>query len=238
MLLSNMVVLVVVFRSIEETSVLSPPRRLDLSFDQSVHVVTTRFMQHQPSLLSLGHARLELFKTFCLQTMAYQSTADFLWFILIDPNLHIELLDGMKRLISRYPNVFLIRSQSSRVDLVGLNHSLVESGNLQTLDRAARAIPNKVFINTRLDADDGLDRHVLNAINELAIEQLSNIENKSLGWSSYCVNRHFEWHSIVPTVNDTVAINPAGNLLLVQKVHCVTPGAFPSCDYTYRDLSL
>lgn len=224
--LSNMVVLVLVFQDLEENDIVSPPRRLDLSFDEAVHVVTTRFMQHQPSLLALGHARLELFKTFCLQTMQYQDTSDFLWLILIDPDLHPELLQGMKKLVSHYPNVYLIRCQTSTIDLQTLNHSLVESGDLHTLTRAAKAVSSKVLINTRLDADDGLDRHVLSTLHTLAVQQLSNVvpSTSELGWASYCIHRHFEWHSIVPTLNQTFTSNPAGNLLLVQKEHCVTPG--------------
>jgi len=221
--LFNMVVMVLVFRDLEEKDIVSPPRRLDLSFDEAVHVVTTRFMQHQPSLLALGNARLELFKTFCLQTMHYQDTSDFIWLILVDPDLHPELLDGMKRFVSHFPNVFVVRCQTSMVDLQTLNHSLVESGNLRTLTRAAKAATTKVLINTRLDADDGLDRHVLKAVNRMAVEQLSHVPSDSKGWASYCIHRHFEWHSVVPTLNDTYT-NPAGNLLLVQKDHCVTPG--------------
>lgn len=223
-----MVVLVMVFQDFDDQQQQqqqdSAPRRLDLSFHDAVHVVTTRFMQHQPSLLALGHARLKLFETFCLQTMRYQDTSDFLWLILIDPNLHPELLQGMKELVSQYPNVFLIRCQDSIVDLTSLNHSLVESGNLRTLKRAAQAISSKLLIHTRLDADDGLDCHVLRTLKQMAVQHLSNIPRNSKGWASYCIHRHFEWHSIVPTRNETLPIDPAGNLLLVQKIHCVTPG--------------
>ena len=220
-----MVALVVVFQEFDQPANAVPPRRLDdLSFNDAVHVVTTRFMQHQPSLLALGHARLKLFKSFCLQTMKYQDTADFLWLILIDPLLDQELLNGMKELVSHYPNVFLIRCQDSIVDLPSLNHSLVESGNLQTLERAAKAIPSKVLIHTRLDADDGLDCHVLRLVKQMAVQHLSQVPSGTKGWTSYCIHRHFEWHSIVPTLNETLPMSPAGNLLLVQKIHCVTPG--------------
>lgn len=228
--LSNMVVLVLVFDDLNDNNKasVSPPRRLNyLSFDEAVHIVTTRFMQHQPSLLALGHARLELFKTFCLQTMKFQNTADFLWMILIDPELHPELLQGMKDLVSKYPNVFLIRCHFSMIDLPSLNHSLVESGDLRILSRAAQAVSSKVLIHTRLDADDGLDRHVLKKLNQLAVQQLSHYTSSSddKGWASYCIHRHFEWHSTVPfLLNETYAYDPAGNLLLVQKMHCVTPG--------------
>lgn len=231
-ILSNMIVLVLVFRDLEgKEDAISAPRRLDNTFEQAVHVVTTRFMQHQPSLLALGYARLELFKTFCLTTMKYQDTSDFIWLILVDPELHPKLLYGMKQLVARYPNVFVMKCQTSMVDLRSLNHSIVESGNLQLLNRATRAMTSKaVLIYTRLDADDGLDRHVLRKLHQLAVQQLSHYKptntsnGTSTGWTSYCIHRHFEWHSIVPTLNETLAKNDAGNLLLVQKTHCVTPG--------------
>ena len=214
----------VVFRDLEDKEIVSSPRRLNLGFEDSVHVVTTRFMQHQPSLLALGHARLILFKAFCLQTIHFQDTSDFVWLILIDPDLHPELLDGMKQLVSPYPNVFMIRCLTATVDLQSLNHSLVESGNTRTLMRAARAMASKVLIHTRLDADDGLDRHVLKALKSMAVRQLSHVPSDSKGWVSYCIHRHFEWHSVVPFANETYTSNPAGNLLLVQRDHCVTPG--------------
>ena len=46
-----------------------------------VHVVLTRFMQHQPKLVNLGRARLELFKSFCVPTMRQQTSRQFLWII-------------------------------------------------------------------------------------------------------------------------------------------------------------
>lgn len=49
-------------------------------------------MQGQPNLLALGNSRIELFKNFCLPTMAKQTTTDFLWIILIDPELNPVLL--------------------------------------------------------------------------------------------------------------------------------------------------
>jgi hypothetical protein len=57
-------------------------------------------MQHQPSLLALGHARFELFKSMCLPTMLCPDTSDFLCLVLIDPNLHHELYDELKQLIA------------------------------------------------------------------------------------------------------------------------------------------
>jgi hypothetical protein len=46
-----------------------------------VHVIQTRFQQHQPDLVHLGRARLALFKTFCLRTVSQQTSGQFLWII-------------------------------------------------------------------------------------------------------------------------------------------------------------
>jgi len=65
-----------------------------------VHVVQTRFMQHQPHLLRLGKARLELFRRITLPSLLMQQRQDsteplgsrgdggqFLWLIRVDPRL-------------------------------------------------------------------------------------------------------------------------------------------------------
>jgi len=52
-----------------------------------VHIVHTRFMQHQGNLTTLGVARLEQFLAFCLPTMVHQTTQDFFWIIKVDPLL-------------------------------------------------------------------------------------------------------------------------------------------------------
>jgi hypothetical protein len=46
-----------------------------------VHIIQTRFQQHQPDLVHLGRARLSLFKSFCLPTVSKQTSRQFLWII-------------------------------------------------------------------------------------------------------------------------------------------------------------
>lgn len=192
-------------------------------------------MQHQPSLLALGHARLELFKTLCLPTMLCQDTSDFLWFILIDPHLHPELFNEMKQLISPYRHVFLIRTNDAlNVDLRTLDHSLIESGDIELLNRAARSLSSNILIRTRLDADDGLARHMLRTIKEKAVQRLFQVSNNPTGWVAYCIYRHFEWHSAAKD-------DPAGSVLLVGRPLCVTPGLTfalaPGTDHSQLPLS-
>jgi hypothetical protein len=174
-------------------------------------------MQHQPSLLALGHARLELFKAVCLPTMLCQDTSDFLWLILIDPQLLPELFDKLKQLIAPHQNFFLVRHDDSNVNLQTLDPSLVATGDIELLRRAARLLSSSILVETRLDADDGLARYLLRTVKERAVQRLSQIYNNPNGWAAFCIHRHFEWHSYAKH-------GPAGGLLLVKRMHCVTPG--------------
>lgn len=189
----------------------------DLNFTNAVHVVVSRFMQHQPNLLALGRARLKLFETICLQSLRFQDTRNFLWLILIDPQLHPELLEEMKHVVAPYSNFFLIRSQESDIRLRSVNTSSVESGDVNLLSRATKAVRSTLLVYTRLDADDGLGRTALRRLRTLAITQLASFsEDLSKGWVSYCISGHFEWH---PSVTEA-----AGTLIHSQEPFCVTPG--------------
>lgn len=79
------------------------------------HIIKTRFMQHQPRLLELGKARLELFKTFCLPSMLHQTTQNFFWIIYTDPELHPDLLKEMKKLLKPYPHFYLLPALMDKV---------------------------------------------------------------------------------------------------------------------------
>lgn len=93
-----------------------------------VHVVQTRFMQYQPHLTALAHARLELFRIFCLPLLQHQpqqereqqwprpldgasrgsgmattktttTTTTFLWIIRIDPDLDLPVVQRLIELL-------------------------------------------------------------------------------------------------------------------------------------------
>lgn len=187
-------------------------------------------MQHQPTLTNLGMARLELFKSICLPTMLHQDTSDYLWLILIDPTLHPLVMNEMKVLIESYPNIFMIRCETSSVDFRTLKPSMVETGDYSLLSSAINSLNTTIVVETRLDADDGLARPMLRAIRGLAVNQLSSASNHSFksggGWVAYCIHRHFEWHVSMDSSNNTATMTnrEAGNLILVKKMHCVTPG--------------
>lgn len=145
---------------------------------------------------ALGDSRIELFKTFCLPTMANQTTDDFIWVILMDPNLDRELLERMKQLVAPYPHFFLIRLVAQEIDLHNLDLSLVVSGDTKLLIQAAYMAKSKILMQTRLDADDGLAFGLLDQMQETSIKTLSpdTAYSRPKGWMITCVKKHFEWH--------------------------------------------
>ena len=78
-----------------------------------VHIVNTRFMQEQGHLLALGHARLHLFRTFCLPTMIQQSTQNFLWIIKTDPMLDPTIRDQLIQDLMPHDNIYLVASNNN-----------------------------------------------------------------------------------------------------------------------------
>jgi len=64
-----------------------------------IHIVYTRFMQHQANLTNLGLARMELFQTFFLRSLSKQSTDNFLVVIRADPDLHPSVRDPLIQLL-------------------------------------------------------------------------------------------------------------------------------------------
>lgn len=190
----------------------------DFNFTDAVHVVVSRFMQHQPNLVALGRARLKLFEIICLQSMKFQDSNNFLWLILLDPELNDELLQEMKRMVAPHSNFFLISTLQSNIRFRSLNTSLVKSGDVNFLKRAKAAVRSKIHVYTRLDADDGLARTALRWIRTLAVAhlQVDNIpKDISKGWLSFCIDGHLEWH---PSETE------AGTLIGVQEPFCVTSG--------------
>lgn len=146
-------------------------------------------------MLALGASRIELFKTFCLPTMANQTTNDFLWIILMDPDLHDDLLEEMKQLVAPYPHFFLVKLVAQEIDLQNLEMDLIVSGDPNLLVQAAHMVKYKILMQTRLDADDGLAFGLLEQMQTTAVATLQpEGSNRPRGWMIACVKKHFEWH--------------------------------------------
>ena len=192
-------------------------RKEDKTWDADVlHIVVTRFMQDQPNLLHLARARLLLFETVCLPTMILQSTQQFVWIIQTDPHLDKDIRHSLTHLLKPYPNYFVVGSnlqiQGETFRTVGKTFlkSPLYAGNVKLL-RQAYYVRNTIpLLQTRLDADDGLEKTYLKTLQDQATKLF---HHSGLDWHFWCIKRHFEWYSIAN------ALNPVGHSEL-----CITPG--------------
>ena len=196
-----------------------------------LHVVFTRFMQDQPKLIHLARARLLLFEKICLPTMIQQSTQQFIWIIQTDPKLDNDIRHSLKQLLKPYPNYFLIGSntqiQGETFRSIGkeLLKSPLYTGNVKLLRQAYLNRNNIPLLQTRLDADDGLQFNYLERLQEESTHIFFNNQGgggdttdtdtgaDTLDWYYWCIKRHFEWYS------DSNALNPVEHSRL-----CITPG--------------
>jgi Putative rhamnosyl transferase len=225
-----------------------------------IHIVNTRFMQQQGHLSTLGMARLHLFETFCLPTMVGQSTQQFLWIIKTDPKLDKKVLDCLLELVQPYSNIYVVASNQNFLispDLVGswrdgaegrdLLASTIYSGNLTKLHQAIALREDRPILETRLDADDGLDQHFLEYVQSVATQRFlgrdKEVDDDSISrddesprtvqtpyasprWMYWCARRHVEWRSgpMNQSSPDEVSF-PFGILNPVEHSKlCITPG--------------
>jgi hypothetical protein len=196
-----------------------------------VHVILTRFMQHQPDLLHLGRARLELFKSFCLPTMRKQTSRQFLWIIRADPKLHpilkAEFLNTLKGM-----NSVVVVGSNARIDdghfrhensIADINESTLWLGNLEIVQAYHRAAQTSLVLETGLDADDGLDIDFVSDI-QIATANVAETQKK-LGvnswWKIWCVKKSTEWQFYGDYLNSRYGhMREVGAELKL----CITPG--------------
>ncbi|KAL3943712.1 MAG: hypothetical protein SGBAC_002219 [Bacillariaceae sp.] len=195
-----------------------------------VHILYSRFMQHQPNLLELGKARLELFKTFCLPTISHQTNQQFLWIIRIDPELHPVLKDGLLESLQGMQNVAVVGSNEVRkgsVDrgfrnkkaIADITPESIVYGNRDLVVSFQEATAGRILLETNLDADDGLGLTFMETTQSLAKTTFEKIPSKT-GWMNLCVGRHLEWQYFAPWDKNT----ERGSFELGSTHICVTPG--------------
>jgi len=156
-----------------------------------VQFIITPYQQGQSYLPTLGHARMELFKTFTLPSMilnredgiSYNSpNGGFLWIIRTDPKLTKDLRDEMVELLKPYPNFFLIASNkrknkllnswlnTSELDEIVADPDRVLGGDRTLLTGALQKIRNGYktthVTETRIDSDDGINKKYLRIVRE------------------------------------------------------------------------
>ena len=124
----------------------------------------------------------------------------FIWIIKVDPSLDESSLSKMIELVYPFPNFFLIANDNKhnpigkwKEDLTKdrLLQGTVYSGDLMLLQRAHYFRNDKISLETRLDADDGLHQMYLKrtqeyALNSLKLRRNSSNENKA-DWKAWCV---------------------------------------------------
>lgn len=188
-----------------------------------LHIVTTRFMQSQSNLHVLGKARLKLFETFCLPSMKQQLVDNYLWFVMVDPNLDDELVARLKYLLSSHSNYFLILSNDKMLTPETVTNARANqqilTGDVNKLDSFMGDLKRRLLLETRLDADDGLHRKTLGQIQLTATEMPVETD----GWQVICNDVHFEWRNDEITTF-SMPIKSAGKLRMVREEICVTPG--------------
>ncbi len=110
-----------------------------------LHTITTRFMVGQaPNItsnesrqLEIQTARFKLFETFCWPTIQRQTSMNFYWIVLVDPNLDKTILDSMKDMLNDtyFPaqNAFMVLTNNTKwsSDGVGVENSTSYGVGLQ-----------------------------------------------------------------------------------------------------------
>lgn len=166
-----------------------------------IHIIKTRFMQEQGHLVALGKARLALFQTFCLPTIAHQTSRHFLWIIKYDPDLDRSILYELIQSLENMNNVYLVPSNRNfrinqqfpggwrdAAEIADLDTIL--SGNRTRLQYAMELQAELPVLETRLDADDGLNLDFVSSVQEMALE---TFVEEGVRWMYWCSRRHLEW---------------------------------------------
>ncbi|KAL3932873.1 MAG: hypothetical protein SGBAC_010647 [Bacillariaceae sp.] len=195
-----------------------------------VHVVHTRLLQRQPSLLTLGKVRLDIFKTLCLNTISQQSNKQFLWVIRTDPDLDASLRDNIIQSLGGITNVVVIASRENSDGIYNgefrEHHAMREfhsdsilHGNLTLVQSYHEAAKSHILLETNLDSDDGV---ALTFVENLQAVTLESFERDSfkVGWVNLCLGRHLEWHFYAPWQKKS----DKGCLLLGSTRNCVKSG--------------
>lgn len=156
--------------------------------NKPLHIIYTRFMQHQGSLQNLARGRLWLFKTICLPSITKQTEKNFLWVILTDPKLQNHLLSDLITTVEDLDNVVVVGAN----DLY-FGESDVIHGRPGLLTHYEAKSNNRMTIQTILDADDGL-----------AVDYVAKVQARSTAFevpqefTFWCMGQVVEWHYYAP----------------------------------------
>lgn len=177
--------------------VIEVPKRPELfNVTGPLHVIKSRFMQHQPGLKALGWARYKLFKYLCFPSMVAQTSQNFVWLIYTDPDIKIPLREAIEEMLRPYPHFYLITDNTEArfrggTDLEKLDWEDVIMGDVQRLRYMLQQRDRFPFLETRIDADDGLHTHFVEQIQK---EALKTLNPQTTHWTYWCIKQALEWH--------------------------------------------
>jgi hypothetical protein len=210
-------------------------------------------MQQQPHLIELGLARLLLFKTIFLSSLEQQTSPNFICIIRTDPDLDPLLKRTMLQLLNNstlskyillatndnpqmhYPSILehLSNSSSSATSTSTSTSSVpvpvpVWSGNATRALEYLTPSPNVGILETRLDADDGISKFFVQAVQEEAMNDYFGTEPGNT-WRIWCAGRHIEWQYDAPWKHhsgdeDEYKYKDSGSLVTLQLLGCITAG--------------
>ncbi|KAL7558370.1 hypothetical protein ACA910_007059 [Epithemia clementina (nom. ined.)] len=176
-----------------------------------VHVVNTRFMQHQPALSHLAMARLDLFKAFTLPSMLQQSNQQYMWLIWTDPSLEGPVREEFMALVSDIPNVLVLGAYNEQegnlrtfygYDFADISR-VVLSGNVNLLNAYHEASLSHVLVETDLDADDAFSKTFIEAAQAQAASTVGHDFRPSAKHSeTFCPEYHAEWRFYTKSNSD------------------------------------
>lgn len=201
-----------------------------------MHLVKTRFMQHQGHLVHLARARLQLFQAVCLPSMIRQSNSNFAWIISVDPDLDFSVLSDLLQVIRPYAHFYLSLTNDSIKPgggLHGIGDRIVTGDTTVLRNNLRRWDEHAVVLETQLDADDALHVDYISDLQKRAQQTfLDSFDDRktSPDWMYWCIHRDVEWHW-VQNDTDTASVwspSPSGFLKasrsFVDKQKCYTPG--------------
>jgi hypothetical protein len=203
-----------------------------------VHIVHSRFMQHQPFLIQLGLARLKLLEDFFMQSLQQQTSLNFLCVIRTDPDLDLTLRRPLLDLLEKLNVSYLVIAGNDSphfqyLDIIKHQQSLTGSSNIIGGDfEAAHKYLGKSrnVLETRLDVDDGLNRYFAEDIQSLAMDHFDAFHNNKTdsAWKIWCAASYMEWQFHSPKMRESMdrrtKPHDSGSLFSLRSNICITAG--------------
>ena len=174
---------------------------------QVVHVIHTRFMQHQAHLDHLARGRLKLFQTITLPSLLNQSNKDFLWIIWLEPQLEEsikrQLLEMLRKVREKLSILVIGSSDAKLPDLRSTYYEdLLESsiylGDPLILDDYREAAQTRVLLDTTLDSDDAVFLDFVATMQSEAAKTLSVTSLETGDYRYWCASQSLYWQYYDP----------------------------------------